>query len=369
VSASGSAGASTGSPPVALVHDSHRYDGHRVLFRHYLEALRATGRPVSAYTCVDPSSAADFAIDGTAIRGRRWPGGGRVEMAINRLGRHLAREVAAVPARPLHLMSVHLARVIEERPDVALSLIDLAKLNTRWYPRTARILHNWLLRRAPRARAIVTATEWVRQDVVRSLGIGDDRVVVAPPFAEVEPAPSMPPPTTTEAAPRHLVYVAVDRPHKNVGAFFDIVERLGPGYRGTWVGVPRPATARDLARRRLGARLAVVPASDELDGLYRSADVLVHPSHYEGFGLPILEAMARGVPVVASTATCLPEVVGSGGLTVRLGDLDGWCEAVRRLCDPATNPGARAAARARAATFTKIRTATALERAYELATA
>jgi glycosyltransferase involved in cell wall biosynthesis len=55
---------------------------------------------------------------------------------------------------------------------------------------------------------------------------------------------------------------------------------------------------------------------DELDALYRSADVLAYPSLYEGFGLPVLEAMTRGVPTIASTTSSLPETAGEAAIGV-----------------------------------------------------
>ena len=57
-------------------------------------------------------------------------------------------------------------------------------------------------------------------------------------------------------------------------------------------------------------------ADDELDAVYRSADAFVYPSLYEGFGLPVLEAMARGVPTIASTTSSLPETAGEAALGV-----------------------------------------------------
>ena len=61
-----------------------------------------------------------------------------------------------------------------------------------------------------------------------------------------------------------------------------------------------------------------------LDALYRDAAALVYPSLYEGFGLPVLEAMARGTPVVASRASSVPEVLGDAGVLLDPGDAVGW---------------------------------------------
>jgi alpha-1,3-rhamnosyl/mannosyltransferase len=61
------------------------------------------------------------------------------------------------------------------------------------------------------------------------------------------------------------------------------------------------------------------------------ADIMAFPSRYEGFGLPILEAMHRGTPVVAADATAIPEVLGDAGVLVDPGDVDGWADALSGL--------------------------------------
>jgi glycosyltransferase involved in cell wall biosynthesis len=67
---------------------------------------------------------------------------------------------------------------------------------------------------------------------------------------------------------------------------------------------------------------------DQLRPLYRAASALVYPSRYEGFGLPLLEAMASGTPVVASRAASIPEVVGDAGVLLDPDDAEGWTRAI-----------------------------------------
>jgi glycosyltransferase involved in cell wall biosynthesis len=93
-------------------------------------------------------------------------------------------------------------------------------------------------------------------------------------------------------------------------------------------------------------------ADDDLPALYSAARVLAYPSLYEGFGLPMLEAMACGTPVVASTASCLPEVAGDAALLVPPADVPALAEALSRaVSDEALRADLIAQGRARAATF------------------
>jgi len=116
-------------------------------------------------------------------------------------------------------------------------------------------------------------------------------------------------------------------------------------------------------------RTGRVPDRDR-DGLLRCADALVFPSRYEGFGAPVLEAMAVGTPVIAADATALPEVLGpprpdAAGLLLDPDDGAGWADAVGRVLDDADlRASLIAAGHARAAELTDVQSARALVTAY-----
>jgi glycosyltransferase involved in cell wall biosynthesis len=85
-------------------------------------------------------------------------------------------------------------------------------------------------------------------------------------------------------------------------------------------------------RLRLTSRVDMVGyvSKEDLAGLYRGAECMVFPSHYEGFGLPVLEAMGSGTPVVATTAGAIPEVAGDAAVLVPPGEPDALADGVRQ---------------------------------------
>jgi glycosyltransferase involved in cell wall biosynthesis len=111
-------------------------------------------------------------------------------------------------------------------------------------------------------------------------------------------------------------------------------------------------------------------AEEDLPALYTLAEVMAFPSLVEGFGLPALEAMACGTPVLAAAASSLPEVVGDAGVLMDPYDIEGMAQALLMMLE---DTGQRAAFRARglarAATFSWSHTATQTFQAYEQAMA
>ena len=105
----------------------------------------------------------------------------------------------------------------------------------------------------------------------------------------------------------------------------------------------------------------------ELLALYRSAAALAYPSRYEGFGLPLLEAMACGTPVIAAGTSSIPEVVGDAAVLLDPDDEAGWIESLTRVLDDESHAGRlRAAGIARARKFSWRRTAEATARVYRM---
>lgn len=146
------------------------------------------------------------------------------------------------------------------------------------------------------------------------------------------------------SAPPYLLCVGNRKPHKNLAAAVEVLARLraeDPALRLLLVGRRFAGGDRvDERARRLGVQDAVIEvedASDErLRALYGGAEAFLFPSLHEGFGLPPLEAMACGTPVIASNRSSIPEVVGDAGVLLDPGDVVGMAAAVLRLrADPA----------------------------------
>jgi glycosyltransferase involved in cell wall biosynthesis len=206
---------------------------------------------------------------------------------------------------------------------------------------------------ARRAAAVVAISQFTAGEVERRLGVPRERIVVA-----YVGAPAWPP--RTAPAPRGpILFMGTLEPRKNVGALLKayaaLLELMPDAPPLRLAGAATDAAApwlRAIGEPPLAGRvqhLGYIPAEHRYD-LYTQASMLVLPSHLEGFGIPVLEAMTVGVPVVTSNRGALPEVAGDAAQIVEPEDVDGLAAAMRRyLADPAAAAGAteRGFARAR----------------------
>lgn len=251
-------------------------------------------------------------------------------------------------------------------------------LKSRLFPMYRRIM----VEIGARADAVVTDSAASKADVVHHLRIPPSRreavhVVhcgVNPAFRkEKREAPSAGDP----ARERTILYVGRADPYKNLVGLVEAFARLRRDYGAPValliVGPPDPRypQAGECAKA-LGVEAAVrwtgYVSEDALVEHYRSADLVVLPSRYEGFGLPVVEAMASGTPVVCSDIPVLREVAGDAAVFVDPEDAGSMAEAMRRvLADPVLADSLRAKGLARARAFTWEETARRTLAVYEAA--
>ncbi|RMH02621.1 MAG: glycosyltransferase family 1 protein [Planctomycetota bacterium] len=215
---------------------------------------------------------------------------------------------------------------------------------------------------------VVTSSEDARGRIEAAFPAAAGRCAVVPLYPEARFTPDGPPSTLAE--PGYLLFLGALRRHKNAAGLVRAYARLPAALRRAHPLLLAGRAHR--ARRRLARLLAALGLAgqvrlldevpeEELPGLYRGAAAFAFPSLAEGFGLPPLEAMACGTPVVASDRTSLPEVLGGAAELVDPLDPAALAVALERvLADPAQAEARRQAGLARAAAFGPAATGRAL---------
>jgi glycosyltransferase involved in cell wall biosynthesis len=337
-----------------------------------------------------------IAFDGTTLT----PGRTGVGYYTEHLLQHLAKEVAAtgdelvvmsnkpidtqVPLPPhvrvheghrfpirIGWMQLRAAHALDAvRPDVAhftngmipygspvATVVTVHDMSLRLYPRChplRRLLLNRPLMHVAirQASSIVTVSESARRDLLRLHGVPSERVSVvheaaSPVFRPIQDRAWLDDIRARYGLPpRFILYVGTIEPRKNLMRLmtaFAAARRAGIPQRLVCVG-PYGWSSSDLSGHieKLGVKDAVhftgyVPF-EHLPAIYNLGDFFVFPSLYEGFGLPVVEAMASGVPVLTSNTSSLGEIAGDAAITIDPTDTDAMEDAIRRL---ATDAGLR----------------------------
>lgn len=197
-----------------------------------------------------------------------------------------------------------------------------------------RLYYRLIMRRACRkAFRILTVSEFSRQRIIEWAGIDANRVVNMGNGVGQDYHPDV---TPYDPGFRYLLHVGNRKAHKNDSRVMRAFARanIDPDIRLMFTGHANKALL--LLSKRLGVEKRVVfvgrVPEEDLPHLYRGALALVFPSLYEGFGLPVIEAMACGTPVLTSNTTSLPEVAGGAALLVDPLSVEQIIEGVERLC-------------------------------------
>ena len=231
------------------------------------------------------------------------------------------------------------------------------------------VVRTALARVGRRADLIIVPSRAVQRDMVQYLRVPEDRVAVTPHGCEARFKPSRDAASIGAATARYglparyLLAVGTLEPRKNLTTLVRAFARLRDrseidravglvlaGARG-WLDDPIFRTVQSLELED-AVRFTGFIDDDDLPAVYRGAELVAFPSLHEGFGLPLLEAMACGVPVVASNTAALPEVAGGAAVLVDPLDIDALAQAIARvLRDEALRGRLREDGIARAAKF------------------
>ena len=222
-----------------------------------------------------------------------------------------------------------------------------------------------------RSAALVAISERTRRDLIDLLGVDPSRVHVIYPgraagFRPIDQSAASEVARSYAIDRPYVLYVGSFGPHKNVVSLLRAYEkaRLEGGLAAKLVlaGSPRWGAETLAALETMRVRKDIVVTGEvadaDLPALYSGAQLFAFPSRYEGFGLPVLEAMACGTPVIVSSGGALPEVVGTAGACLDPDDVAGMAETMCRIVrEPGTRARMAAAGLARAARFSWERSA------------
>ena len=224
-------------------------------------------------------------------------------------------------AHPRHVLAIHDANLF---------------VNPQFYSRRYRLWHGLLRQRlARRARALITISAFSRGELALRCGLSENRFEIVHDSAEH----ILGVPSDTGVLARHglepmryALCVGNQSPNKNMALAIDAFTSLAPeGMRLAIAGGSSAALASVHAREAPWLSTLGRVSDGELRALYENAAVFIFPSVYEGFGVPPLEAMTLGCPVVSSDSSAMPEVLGDDAFFFRMGDVEACAARIREV--------------------------------------
>lgn len=254
------------------------------------------------------------------------------------------------------------------------SVITIYDMVCMRYPETMddrnrRLLQTHLRPSAQKADAIVTISEFSKSEIKELLGIPEERIFVAPcgtdtvyyrPFeSEEEEAEARAKIRAKYDADRFLLYVGTLEPRKNIKTIVKAFEKASGNIPGVklvlaggvgWHSEETIAAIEESPVKDRIVRTGYITQEEKRD-LYRCAASFVYPSIYEGFGMPVTEAMACGTRCIVSDTSSLPEVTGDLAVKVETYDEEGFAKAFEKICSQEPDPDLTGRLIARAASY------------------
>jgi glycosyltransferase involved in cell wall biosynthesis len=216
----------------------------------------------------------------------------------------------------------NLVRQVPSRPRLTATIHDLTswimpEVHTRSTLRADRSFADRILKRAD---GLIAVSENTRQDAIRMLGIRPEKIHTIHSGVAQEYFDAPPRSTPKATAKPYVLFVGTVEPRKNLGTLLDAWQTLKPNVRERFdlviAGPKGWDSSGTMARVRQEANYLGYVAEAEMPGLLAGASLFVYPSLYEGFGFPLVQAMAAKVAVLSSRTSCLPEIAGDAAAYV-----------------------------------------------------
>jgi glycosyltransferase involved in cell wall biosynthesis len=243
-----------------------------------------------------------------------------------------------------HICSQELAYLLNQIKfdNVVVTCFDIIPYVRDEYPHLKPILKRmylYSLKGMMRANKIITISEYSKRDIIRCLGYPEDKIDVIYPGVDnnkyyLNQNVNILEKYGLRKNGKYVLYVGSEQPRKNVDVLIKAFYQLKKRFNDVkLIKVGRSQLTRERSNikkivREMSLQSDVVMldyvVENDMPKIYNIADVLVFPSLYEGFGLPVLEAMACGTPVITSNTTSIPEVVGDAGIMLDPNDIKGF---------------------------------------------
>ena len=324
------------SEEIVMINYSRKFEGISVGSAIQFEYLRKNHFNVSWYQCTDYYRPQDYFQLGNIVRGTKLPTR-VIRSAADRLY-SFPRKLEDLRGKKTFLTDPSLIKIGLKLGNFAVKVNDFIPLSEFNESFPLRIMYKYAMSRIKYAEGLLVSTQHNKK-ILTELADTTDNVFVVP-----EPVGKDPDEKHIEVSRErieggalNILYVASDRPYKNI----DFVLRLAERFKNEKLDrfnfkiLTKLTDKHKRKVRQLGLQnLHVYENIKDISEIYAKSDILIYPSLMEGFGRPIIEAMAYGIPIISNSIEPFKEIVGDGGVLLDLEDIDGWISSIVRMSQP-----------------------------------
>ncbi|MGA7922556.1 MAG: glycosyltransferase family 4 protein [Thermoplasmata archaeon] len=327
-------------PSIAIVNSSSRFGGITLSAVSLYDALRSSGFPVTWYQCVD-GGRERFTPDGGVVVSGAGIRIESLELGVNRLWT-FPRRLQWIPEDIVLLADPTLTYVARYHRRSIVLVYDLLPLSHYADRLDSRWMFRYVIPKLRTMTRVIVPTTTLRDELVRR-GVDPRRIRMVRLSHSLGEHPDHVD-RSVERVHRtrelRVLYVATDRPWKNIDFVLRLAKAMesvssGTHFTFTLLSQLMPSTRQRFEDLKL-TNVRIIERLPSIASLYDESDVLVYPSLYEGFGRPLIEAQAFGLPIVANRIQPFIELLGDAGILLSVDSLDAWIATLTSLADPDT---------------------------------
>ena len=317
---------------IGIVSGSNRLDGIQIGMKAYENALSKNYK-TTWYQCIDPTFSDTLGV-GIPILGTKIPFK-MLEMGINRL--FVFRKRFHNQGDELLILSdPTLLKVPRKLNNVVVKVHDLRPLTKYSDNFFARIMFKIVIRKLKLVRGIIVTTLWMKEQIGEYVP-EDSLIFVVPDTCNMVMDTKHRIERSIERVKSgnvNITYIGTDRPYKNIRFYTFLAENM-PEIEGIKFNFHLITKLKEPTKRLLKARtiprLILHETVNDITEIYYDTDIYVQPSLYEGFGRPIIEAMACGIPVIANSIESFQEIIGDAGMLIPVEKPEEWFSGILNM--------------------------------------
>ena len=319
---------------IAFICGSTKNDGIFKGGQLLYDSLQEQFPNVNWYQCIDFDTVEKYPHNRKSIKGIQLPNK-MLTMGINRLF-VFPKKTAKLEEELLFLLDPTLINIAKNHTNVAVKVHDIrpmTKYRDKWL---THLMFNYAMPKVKKVDHVIVSTKHMKNTLIER-GFDSDIIHVIPETSTINPIPNHIR-TSIERIVNgniNLVYVATDRPYKNINFIIRLASEFSKDSKLEMFKFHIVSNLNRNTKSKIRSanlkNIYVHSGVRDISEIYEKADLMLFPSLYEGFGLPIVEAMSMGMPVISNDLEPMKEILGNAGILVTPNDVHCWMSAILNM--------------------------------------